>query len=109
MSVIVVLRVSVPPAPEIVTITDPSVAVLEALNVTIDELAVVELGLKAAVTPLGRAEVVNATLLVNPLMRAMVIVLLPLAPRSIDTEVEFAERVKSGSGGWVTVRLIGTV
>jgi len=37
------------------------------------------------------------------------IVAKPLAPRLIDTEVGFAEMVKSGCGGWVTVRLIGTV
>ena len=98
-----------PPAPEMVTMTDPRVAVVEAVNVRVDEFPVVEVGTKAAVTPLGRALVVNATLLVNPLTRAMVTVLLPLAPRLIDTEVGFAEIVKSGCGGWVTVRLIGTV
>ena len=86
-----------------------TVGVLEALNVMIDELPVVDVGLKAAVTPVGNALVVNPTLLVNPLTRAMVIVLLPLAPRLIDTEVGLAEMVKSGGGGWVTVRLIGTV
>ena len=87
------------PAPEMVTITDPSVAVLEAVNVRVDELAVVEAGLKAAVTPAGNALVLNPTLLVNPLMRAIVIVLLPLAPRSIDKDVGLVESVKSGCGG----------
>ena len=100
---------SVPPAPETVTMTDPSVAVLEAVNVRVDESPVVEVGLKAAVTPVGSVLVVNATLLVKPLMWAILTVLLPLAPRLIDTEVGFAEMVKSGCGGWVTVRLIGTV
>jgi hypothetical protein len=89
--------------------TDPSVAVLAAVNVRVEVLPVVEAGLKTAVTPVDSPATVNATLLVKPLTRAMVIVLLPLAPRLIDSEGGFAEIVKSGCGGWVTVRLIGTV
>jgi hypothetical protein len=77
---IVAVRVIPPPVPVIVTVAGPVVAVLEAVKVSVLLFPVVEAGLKAAVTPLGKPLAVRATLLVNPPLRAIAIVELPLAP-----------------------------
>jgi hypothetical protein len=53
-----------------------------------------EVGLKAALTPLGRPDAANATLPVKGLTSATVIVSVPLAPCAIDREVTDGVRVK---------------
>jgi hypothetical protein len=75
----VVERVSPPPAPLMVTLAVTIAAVLEAVRVSVLLPPVVEAGLKLAVTPLGNAPTLKATLLVK-LVRLIVIVLAPLAP-----------------------------
>jgi len=55
--------------------------VLEAASVNIVLVAVVDVGLNVAVTPLGKPLAVNATLPANPPVRVTVTVLVPLAPR----------------------------
>ena len=83
-----------------VTVTGPpSVAVAEAVSVTtlVVPVVVVVCGTNAAVTPVGKPVAVKATVLANPLRRAMVIVLLlPVAPRFIVKAVGFGVRLKSG-------------
>jgi hypothetical protein len=78
---IVVVWVSVPDVPVMVTVVGPpTVAVGPAVNVkTLD--VVVLVGLKDAVTPVGRVEVTaKLTLPVNPFSGFTVIVLVPLLP-----------------------------
>jgi len=93
---IVVVRVRLPPVPVTVTVAAPRVAVLEALKVSVLLVPVVDGGLKPAVTPLGNPLALKATLLVNPFRRAMVIALVPLAPRLTVRLVGLADSVKSG-------------
>jgi hypothetical protein len=78
-----ILCVKPPPAPVIVTVAGPVVAVLDAAKVRALAFPVVEVGLKLAVTPAGNPLALNATLPVKPPVRVIVIVLIPLAPRSI--------------------------
>lgn len=79
VSAIVVLAVSVPLVPLIVMVAEPTVAVLDAVSVTVLVLAV-EAGLKAAVTPAGKPAALNDTLPVKPPCGVTVIVVLPAAP-----------------------------
>jgi len=81
-----------PAVPVTVTVTVPIAAVLLAVNVRALVLAVL-LGLKAAVTPLGRPEADKLTLPLKPLCGATVIVLVPLAPCTIAKLAGDAERV----------------
>ena len=76
---IVVLCVKLPDVPVTVTVTVPVVAVLLAANVSVLE-PVAGLGLKEAVTPLGKPELDRETLLLKPFAGVMVIVLFPLEP-----------------------------
>jgi hypothetical protein len=73
---------SVPLAPVTVIVAEPAAAVLDAANVStlLVPVVVVVAGLKLAVTPLGRPLAVNDTAPAKPFKRAMVIVLVPLAP-----------------------------
>jgi hypothetical protein len=95
-----------PPVPVTVIVAAPSVAVLDAERVRTLLPPVVEDGLKPAVTPLGNPLAPKATLPVKPPVRAIVIVLVPLAPRLMVRLVGEADSEKSGVGGWFTVRLI---
>jgi hypothetical protein len=82
-----VVWVKLPDVPVTVTVAVPAVA--EALAVSVKVLApVVLVGLKAAVTPVGRPEAVKLTLPVKLPTSATVIVLAPLLP-------------------WVTLNLLG--
>ena len=75
----VVVRVRLPDVPVIVTVAGPTVAVLEAVSVSV--LVVVALaGLKDAVTPAGRPEAERATDPAKLLSGVTVMVLVPLAP-----------------------------
>jgi hypothetical protein len=74
-----VLCVSEPLTPVIVTVAVPAVAVVDAVSVNVaDEVELV--GLKLAVTPLGKPLAENPTVPVNPLTGTTVTVEVPLAP-----------------------------
>ena len=75
-----------------VTVAVPVVAVLLAVNVSV-LVPVVLVGLKDAVTPLGRPEADKLTLPVKPLVGLIVIVLVPLPPCVTVTLVGAAESV----------------
>ena len=81
---------SPPPVPVTVTVVVPVVAVDAAVSVStlLVPVVLVVVGLKLAVTPLGKPLAVNDTALANPFKRVMEIVLVPLDP-------------------WLTVRLDG--
>ena len=85
----VVVFVKVPEMPVMVTVTVPVVAVLLAISVKV-LVPVVLVGLKEAVTPLGRPEADKLTLPLKPFcgVTVTVTVLVPLAP-------------------WVIVKLLG--
>jgi len=84
--------VKAPDVPVIVTVDVPVVAV--ALEVSVNVLVpAVLLGLKEAVTPLGKPEADKLTLPVKPFCGATVIVLVPMVPCTMlmlagDTERE---------------------
>src|SRR5262245_5782759 len=75
VSINVVVRVRPPPVPVMFTFTIPVVAVLEAASVRRLLAPVADAGLNVAVTPAGNPVALNATLLVNPPERVMLIVL----------------------------------
>jgi hypothetical protein len=100
------LCVRPPPEPVTVTVAGPVVAALDAAKVRTLEFPVAEAGLKLAATPAGNPLALNATPPVNPPLRVIVIVLIPLAPRSIDRLAGLAASEKSGVGCELTVRLI---
>lgn len=95
VSEIVVVCVSEPEVPVIVTVEVPVVAVEPAVNVT-ELVDVVGLVPKLAVTPDGRPEADNVTLPVNPPEGLTVIVLLVLLPCVTVTLEGEAESVKLG-------------
>lgn len=100
----VVVWLSDPDVPVTVMVLVPVVAVLLAVNVR-TLVDVVGLVPKAAVTPLGRAEVESVTDPVKPPESVTVIVLLPLVPCLTVKLVGEAESEKSGVAGAFTVRL----
>jgi hypothetical protein len=95
-----------PPVPVTVTVAGPIVAVLDALSVNVLLVPVVEVWLKLAVTPLGNPLALKVTLSVKLPVRAIVIALVPPAPRLIARLGGLAESVNPGDG---TVRLIVVV
>jgi len=94
--------VKLPDVPVMVTVAVPAVAVPLAVRVSV---LVVEagLGLKAAVTPLGRPEADKLTVLLKPFCGVTVMVLVLAVPCVMPRLVGDAERAKFG-GGAVTVR-----
>jgi len=100
----VVVCVSVPDVPVMVTEEVPVAAVALAVNVTL-LLDVVGLVPKLAVTPEGRPDADKLTLPVKPPEGLTVIVLLPLLPCVTVTLAGDAERVKFGVAVAFTVRL----
>ena len=107
----VVVLVRLPDLPVTVMLPVPTVAELLAEIVTVLD-PVAGLGLKEAVTPLGKLELEKVTLLLKPLDGVMVIVLLPLEPCAIVRLLGDADSVKSGCDGGavpVTVRLMVVV
>ena len=82
-----------------VTVAGPRVAVVEAVKVTVLLVPVVEAGLKLGVTPVGKPLALNATLLLKPPARVIVIALFAVEPRVTFTFVGLAESAKSGCGG----------
>src|SRR5262245_27031003 len=93
----VALRVKPPPVPVMVTTPVPTTAVLEAVNVAIVLLPVVDVGLNAALTPAGRPLAVKATAPVK-FARVMLTVVVALAPTVTLTALGVAESVKSAGG-----------
>ena len=75
----------------------PSAAVLFAAKVRMLELVAL-LGLKVAVTPLGKPVADKFTALLNPLCLFTVIVLLALFPLATVSVAGEAARLKSGCG-----------
>jgi hypothetical protein len=102
----VVVRTSVPLVPVTVTVAAPNVAVLDAVKVSVLLLPVGELGLNAAVTPAGNPLALKVTPAVK-LVRVMLIVLVTIAPRAIDTLPGVAVSVKFCAG--LTVKVIDAV
>ena len=90
-----VVLVSEPETPVIVIVVVPVAAVALAVNVS-TLVVVVVVGLKDAVTPLGRLEADRLTLPVNPFSRFTVIVLVPLEPCAIVRLLGDAVSVKLG-------------
>jgi hypothetical protein len=88
-----VVFVSPPDVPVMVTETVPVVAVLLAVSVSVLEVAV-GFGLNEAVTPFGRPDADKFTLPLKPFCGVTVIVLVPLALWTILTLVGDADRVK---------------
>jgi len=88
----VVAFVKVPEKPVMVTVAVPVVAVLLAVSVNV-LVPVVPVGLKEAVTPLGRPEADKLTLPLKPFCGVTVMVLVPLAPWVIVKLLGEAERV----------------
>jgi hypothetical protein len=93
---IVAVRVSPPPVPVIVTVAGPIVAAFEAVSVSALLVPGAEAGLKLAVTPLGAPLALNVTLPVKPPVRAIAIVLVPLALRLTARLAGLAESAKPG-------------
>jgi hypothetical protein len=90
----VVVAVELPEVPVTVIVVVPGVADPLAIS---DKVAVVvvEVGVKVAVTPVGKLEAARLTLPVNPFKSVTVIVVFPAAPPvEIDTDVGLAARVK---------------
>jgi len=92
----------VPEVPVIVTVAGPVAAVLLAVSVSV-LVVVAEAGLKAAVTPVGNPDAASATPPAKPFNGVTVTVLVPLAPWV--TLAGDADRLKSGTGAALTVRL----
>jgi hypothetical protein len=89
----VTVCVSVPLLPVTVRLAVPAVAVPDAARVSV-LTAVVEAGLKLAVTPTGRPLTLSATLPVNPPLGVILMVLLAVPPCVTVTLV--ADKEKSG-------------
>jgi hypothetical protein len=111
VSATVVVRVVEPDTAEIVTVAAPTVAVPDAVNVTVEELPVVEAGLNDAVTPLGSPLALNATEPVK-LVREIETVEVPLAPRATDSgpdepTVKSLATVPVTVSATVAVRVVG--
>jgi hypothetical protein len=89
------------------TVAAPRVAVLDAVKVStlLVPVVVVVAGLKLAVTPVGNPLAVKATALANPLVRVIVIVLVPLAPRLTVNVAGLATNEKLGAGAACVVAL----
>lgn len=79
VSVTVVVCVNVPEVPVIVTVAAPTVALLEAVSVSVLVLVVLA-GLNDALTPEGKPLADSATDPANPPTPVTVMLLLPLAP-----------------------------
>ena len=95
-----------PDLPRTLTLKVPVVA--ELLTISDNVLVVVEgFGLNEAVTPVGKVDVENVTLLLKPFVGWTVIVDVPVLPLATLRLLGEAERLKFGPG--FTVRLIVVV
>jgi hypothetical protein len=87
--------VKLPEVPVMVRLTVPVLAVLLAVRVKVLVLVAL-LGLNDAVTPVGKPEADKLTLLLNPFWGVIVIVLVPLAPRTTVKTLGDADNAKLG-------------
>src|SRR6202451_1539253 len=91
----IVLSVVAPLVPVTVTVAVPTVAVADAVKVSVlPDDPVTEVGLKAAVTPTGRPVAVRATVPVKPLKGVTVMLLVAVVP--CITVAPVAEMLKPG-------------
>jgi hypothetical protein len=104
-----VVCVRLPEVPVTVTFTAPVVAELLAVKVRLLDPPAVGFGLKAAVTPLGRAELLRVTLPLKPFDGVMVMVVLALLPCVTGTFPGDADRLKFPCAAALTVRLTTVV
>ena len=88
-----VVAVVLPDVPVIVRLNVPVAAVALAVRVSVLVVAV-GFGLKTAVTPLGRVEMFKVTLPLKPLCGVTVMVLVPLPPCTMPTELGLALKLK---------------
>jgi hypothetical protein len=102
----VLVLVKLPEMPEMITVAVPVVAVLPAVSVNVLEV-VAGLGLKMAVTPLGRPDADKVTPPLKPFWGVTVIVLVRLVPWVMLRLAGDAARVKFGAA--VTVSAIVVV
>lgn len=86
---------SVPDVPLTVTVADPTVAVPDAVRVSV-LVVVADAGLNVAVTPAGNPLAVRDTAPEKPFAGAMVMVVVALAPCVTETVAGAADNVKSG-------------
>jgi hypothetical protein len=98
-----------PEVPVIVTVAAPTVALEEAVRVSVEVALPFAAGVtglveNAAVTPLGKPVALNVVAELNPPVLVMVIVLVPLAPCVTVTEAGDAATVKFGVAVEFTVR-----
>jgi hypothetical protein len=96
-AIVVVTGVSVPEVPVMVIVEVPAAAVLLAVSVSTLEV-VEDVGLNAAVTPVGNPDAEKDTLPVNGLMSVTVIVSVPLEPATTDRVVADGLSVKPPVG-----------
>ena len=80
---------------------------LDAVNVSV-LVDVVDAGLNTGVTPAGNPLALKATLLLKPPVGVTVTVLAAVAPRVTVRLAGLADSEKLGTGGALTVRLMGT-
>ena len=95
----------------IVTVAAPTVAVVEAVNVSVEVALPFAAGVtglveNAAVTPEGRPVALNVVAELKPPVLVMVIVLVPLAPWVTVTDAGEAATLKFGDAAALTVRAI---
>ncbi len=101
----VVVLVRPPPAPVMVMVWVPVLARVVVLNVRVDvPVPVTDVGLKVAVTPVGRVLVEKATAESNPPATVLVMVEVTELPLTTPTEVGEALSLKVSPAGKVTVR-----
>jgi len=94
-----------------VTVAAPTVAVVEAVNVSVEVALPFAAGVtglveNAAVTPEGRPVALNVVAELKPPVLVMVIVLVPLAPWVTVTDAGEAATLKFGDAAALTVRAI---
>src|SRR4030095_3735514 len=87
---------TLPLVPVTITVVNPSVAVADAVKVTVVLLLVVDPGLKAALTPEGNPLAVKVMLPGNP-NRMMLMTLVAVAPSVTDTLLGLGASVNGGS------------
>ena len=99
----VVVFVKLPEVPVMVTVADPTAAVLLAVSVSVLVLVALP-GLNEAVTPAGKPEADKLTLPLKPFCGVIVMVFVTLAPCVSDRVLSDAESEKLGWGGPGVVR-----
>jgi hypothetical protein len=93
-----VAPVRLPDVPVMVTVTGLVVTAAESVAVSVSTCVPATVpAAKPAVTPLGKPEAARATVPEKPPVGVTVMVLVPLPPWAIDTEVGEAESVKLGA------------